>query len=275
MEQELKAFSQYYDLVIEFFVTYSFQVIGAIIIFILGLLVARWFASLVRKLCEKNDVDITLTLFLASCIKLLILAMVIIVCLGKFGISVAPFVAAIGAISLSAGLALQGVFSNYGAGFTIILTRPFVVGNTITVNGYSGIVEEIKLAYTQLTNEDGERITIPNKHIVGEAIVNSFENKIVEGEIGINYNSDIDQAIEIIQEQLISVELVSKTPAPMVGISEFADSSVNIAYRYWVPSQNYFELQYKVNKLIFAAFKDHNIDIPFPQREVKIIDTPS
>ncbi|MFC6673608.1 mechanosensitive ion channel family protein [Marinobacterium aestuariivivens] len=107
-DEELQAAGKIYSLVIDFFVNYSFQVIGAIIILIAGLLVARWAGNLTLRLCERHGVDITLRLFIASTVRLLVIAMFIVISLGKFGISVAPFVAAIGAVSLSIGLALQG-----------------------------------------------------------------------------------------------------------------------------------------------------------------------
>ena len=268
IQNELETLVRLSNVVVDFFVDYSFQVIGAIIIFILGLIAARWAARLTQRLCEKNAVDITLSLFIASTVKLLIIAMILVICLGKFGISVAPFVAAIGAISLSAGLALQGVFSNYGAGFTIILTRPFVVGNTISINGISGIVTEIKLAYTVLSNEDQEVITIPNKQIVGEVITNSFASKVVEASIGISYDSTPDKAIKLIIACLNANPDITQSPSPQVGIEAFADSSINIAYRYWVPTERFFEVQYQVNLSIFNALKGAGIEIPFPQREV-------
>ena len=268
IQKELETITRLTNLIIDFFVNYSFHVIGAIIIFLIGLIVARWVSQLALKICNKHNVDVTLAFFIASTTRLLIVAMVLVICLGKFGISVAPFVAAIGAISLSAGLALQGVFSNYGAGFTIILTRPFVVGNTIDINGVSGIVTEIKLAYTVLSNEDGEMITIPNKHIVGEVIVNSFEHKIVEASVGISYHNQPEQAIEVIVSALKGFEDITSTPAPQVGIEAFADSSINIAYRYWIPTNRYFEIQYQVNLAVLNALKEAKIEIPFPQREV-------
>ena len=270
MEQELETVTRLYGLVIDFFVNYSFQVIGALIIFVLGLIVARWFSRLTQRLCQRHEIDVTLSLFIANCVRLLIIAMVLVICLGKFGISVAPFVAAIGAISLSAGLALQGVFSNYGAGFSIILTRPFVVGNTITINGHSGLVKEIRLAHTVLASEDGESITIPNKQIVGEVIVNSYAYRIVEGSIGISYSADPEAAIALIEQQLAKHADISDTPAPQVGIEAFADSSVNIGYRFWIPTQRYFELQYQINGEIYRAFRAQGIEIPFPQREVTV-----
>ena len=272
IDQELENLTYFYNLIIDFFINYSFQVIGAIIILILGLIVARWVGNLTLRLCKRHNVDITLSNFISSTVRLLLVAMVVIICLGKFGISVAPFIAAIGAISLSIGLALQGVFSNYGAGFTIILTRPFVVGNTIRCNDVCGVVEEIRLAYTLLSTEDGEIITIPNKHIVGEVLVNSFENKVVEAEIGISYSADPAQAVALIQEQLSNNPNIVSEPAPQVGIASFGDSSVNIAYRYWVPTRQLFETQFQVNAAVYEAFNTNNVQIPFPQREVTVLN---
>ena len=273
IEQELASLTHFYTLLIDFFVNYSFQVIGAIIILIIGLIIARWIGNMTQRICLRNNVDITLGNFISSTVRLLIIAMVAVICLGKFGISVAPFIAAIGAVSLSIGLALQGVFSNYGAGFTIILTRPFVVGNTIRCNDVCGVVEEIRLAYTLLSTEDGEIITIPNKLIVGEVLVNSFENTVIEASIGISYSADPQQAIQLISDQLSDITEVVSDPKPQVGIAGFADSSVEIAYRYWVPTKQMFEVQFRVNAAIYQNFLSAGIEIPFPQREITLKPT--
>src|SRR5690606_20586842 len=106
-----------------------------------------------------------------------------IICLGKFGISVTPFVAAIGALSLGAGLALQGLLSNYGAGLALMIVRPFKAGDTLTLLGVSGVVSQVNLGNTVLETEDGEKITIPNKQIMGEVLINSQANKVWEGSI--------------------------------------------------------------------------------------------
>ncbi len=270
--KQLDFAQQAYTMMTEFFVNYSMQVIGAIIIFLIGLMIARWASNLVLRVLEKRNIDVTLRLFLASSTKIIILVMVLVVCLGKFGISVAPFVAAIGAVGLGAGLAMQGLLSNYGAGFNIILTRPFVVGNTITIAGVSGVVKEIRLAMTLLETEDGELITIPNKFIVGEILHNSFEYKVVEAEIGISYEDDADACVQCIRDTLSGFEQVTQTPPPQVGIASFGDSSVNIGIRYWVPTQDYFSAQYTVNGAVYAAVKQAGFTIPFPQREVRMLN---
>ena len=272
MEQELQQAQEVYKLITEFFVNYSFQILGAIIIFLLGILVARKVGNVVQALCEKKDLDITLSRFIASATRLIIIVMVGIIALGKVGISVTPFVAAIGAVSLGAGLAVQGLLSNYGAGLNIIITRPFVVGDTIRIKNVIGLVKEVHLGFTLLTDEDNVEITIPNKHIVGEIIHNSHADTLVEESVGIAYDSDTDMAIAVIQDALQQIDKVSQARKPLIGIESFADSSINIGVRFWAPTSHYFETRYRANAAIFAALQAAGITIPFPQREVRLLN---
>lgn len=272
MEQELQQAQAIYQLITEFFINYSFQILGAIIVFIIGVIVAKKISEFVFKLCERKNIDITLSRFIASTTKIIIIVMVGIIAMGKIGISVTPFVAAIGAMSLGAGLAMQGLLSNYGAGLNIILARPFVVGDTIRIQGVAGQVKEVHLAFTLLVDEDDVEITIPNKHIVGEIIQNSHEDTLAEETIGIAYDSDTDKAISIIQDALEKTENISTKRKPLVGIEDFADSSINIGIRFWAPTSKYFETRYRANTEIYSALQAANIPIPFPQREVRLLN---
>jgi len=272
MEQELEQAQQIYDLIVNYLVTYSFQIVAAIIIMIIGNIVAKKTAGFLENFMIKKGLDITLSHFTASFLKIILIAFAAIIALGKLGISVTPFVAAIGALSLGAGLALQGLLSNYGAGISIIVARPFVVGDTISVQGVTGVVKEVKLAYTVLSNEDEVSITIPNKHIVGEIIHNSKENSIVETTVGIAYDSDTDRAISVIHEAIVQTEGVVSDKSPQVGIDGFGDSSIDIGMRYWVPTESLFEIKYKVNQAVFKVLADNNIEIPFPQRYVHLFE---
>jgi len=268
--QELETIQKIIDVVTEFVINYSFQIVGALIILIVGLKLSGWLSRLVLRLCDKRNIDVTLARFFASSTKLLVMMFVIIIAIAKFGISIAPFIAALGAIAFGSSLAIQGPLSNYGAGLTLILTRPFVVGNTITVQNVSGVVDEIRLAATILTTEDGEELTIPNKLIVGEILRNSFENKIIESSVGISYEDDPKLAIEVLQQVLAQFSEICKDPAPQVGIEAFADSSINIGLRYWVPTKQYFNILYRVNLAIHQALAEAEITIPFPQQDIHI-----
>ncbi len=268
MKEELEAVEKYMDLIVEFAVKYGFQVIYAIIILIIGLIIARWLSNMVVRVCESRHLDITLSRFLGNVVRLTLIAFVLIIVLGKFGITMTPFIAAIGAVAFGSSLALAGLLSNYGAGLSIIITRPFVVNDTIQIQGVSGVVEEVGLAATRLSTEDGEQITIPNKHIVGEILINSFENKVVEASIGISYDDDAQKAIDTIQKALQTIPDIVSEPAPQIGIEEFADSSVNIGIRYWVPTKQYFQTLYQANLAVYKALDQAGITIPFPQRDI-------
>ena len=264
MEKEIQSVSKFYNIIIEFFVNYSFQIIGAVIITMLGIYIAKKVAVYVEKFCINKNIDVTLTQFIAATVKVIIIIGTVVIAVGKVGITVTPFIAAIGAMSLGAGLALQGMLSNFGAGVAIIATRPFVVGNTINIQDVSGVVKIIKLGYTVLVTEDNEEITIPNKHIVGEILVNSFEYKIVEMVVGIDYKNDPKKAIDVIYEVLDDHPEISQESKAQVGIKEFADASINIELRYWAPTVQYNETQYKINLDIFNALNKNNLTIPYP-----------
>lgn len=273
LKDEITQVSNFYNMAIEFLTNYSFHLIGAFIIFILGYLLAGKVSKWVLRLCEKNKLDITLSQFLSNTTKMLIVIMITIIALGKLGISVTPFIAAIGAISLGAGLALQGLLSNYAAGFNIIIIRPFVVGDTITVQGVTGIVKEVLLAYTILHDEDNVKITIPNKHIVGEVLKNSSGDSLLELNIGIAYKHNPLEVIELFEKVINELGVVGQVRQPQIGIGEFADSAINIEIRLWTPTATMFDAKHKVYKALYLALDEANITIPFPQRDVHLIQS--
>lgn len=272
IEQELKQIEEIYQLVANYLVEYSFQVIGAILILIIGMIAAGMLSRAAVRLLTKRNVDVTLTAFLGSLTKIIVFACFLIISLGKFGITVAPFVAALGAATLGIGLALQGPISNYGAGVAIILARTFKVGDTVTISEWFGVVQEIRLAYTLLETEDGEIITIPNKHVIGEIIQNSFASRVVETIIGIDYGDSPELAIDTIRTVLSDMDCVSQEPSFQVGIDGFGDFSINIGLRYWVPTQSYYESKYLVNQRLYSGLKEAGIRIPFPRRDVYLFN---
>ncbi|KZN62687.1 hypothetical protein N473_18865 [Pseudoalteromonas luteoviolacea CPMOR-1] len=270
IEQEIAQFEKYYDMIRTYLLTYSMQLLAAILIIAFGLWLAKKLAGATHTLLVRHNIDITLTNFVSNVVKVIVVTMFIIIALGKIGISVTPFVAAIGAASLGAGLAVQGMLSNYGAGLALIATRPFVVGDTISVKGVSGQVKSIELGHTILINEQKVEITVPNKHIIGEVLHNSFNYSHVEGQIGIAYSASATTAISVIENILRHDDNVAQDPAPQVGIEEFADSSVTISYRYWTPTISLIENKLTVNHAIYQGFKEAQIEIPFPQRVITI-----
>ncbi len=271
LKNEIDQVNRFYQIAVDFFANYSFQLLGAFIIFIIGYMVAGKISALVLRLCERHQLDITLSKFIANTTKMLIVILITIIALSKLGISVTPFIAAIGAVSLGAGLALQGLLANYAAGFNIILIRPFVVGDTIRVQNVTGIVEEVLLAYTILRDEDNVKIMIPNKHIVGEILENSNKDSLLELTVGISYQHNPIEVIAILEQRINELDHVSKVRKPQIGINAFADSSINLAIRLWTPTENLYAAKYKTYECIYLTLEAANITIPFPQRDVHLI----
>lgn len=271
MEEELQQAQALYDTLIEFAVTYSFQILGALVILFIGWWMAAKIGDMVENLMTGRNIDITLSRFTGGACKILVLALVIIIALGNIGISVTPLIAAVGAIGLGAGLAIQGMLANYAAGFTIIITRPFVLGDTIQVRGVSGVVDKVMLPYTILIDEDNVHIQIPNKLIVGEILHNSAEQMLIELEVGVAYSSDVDAVIDVLQQAVKTVEGISDEKAPAIGVDNFGDSSINFGVRVWALTTRHFEIKYALNKAIYDALKRAEVEIPFPQREVRML----
>ena len=274
MTEEITAVQKLIDTAVQYGVAYGFQVLGALITLFIGLAAGTWIEGLLVKFFQKKNLDVTLAKFIAGCGKITVLVFAGIIALGKFGITIAPFIAALSAMAFGASFAIQGPLSNYGAGLSIILGRPFVVGNTITVADMSGVVEKVTLSCVILTDEDGVKITIPNKDIVGKIIQNSQEFKLAAGVIGVSYENDPGKAIEIIQRVIEKFPETARQPKPQIGVQDFAESAINIGYRFWVPTQKYFHVFYAVNAAVYKALKEAGVTIPFPQREVRIISQP-
>ncbi|MDA1023741.1 MAG: mechanosensitive ion channel family protein [Proteobacteria bacterium] len=256
VEQNIKQATKLIDTLTEFAVTYGFQIVGALVFLLIGLKVAGWVGRRLQVLCEARDIDVTLAKFIGNISKIVMIVFVAIITLGNFGITIAPLIALAGASAFGATIALQGPLSNYGAGLSIVLTRPFAVGNTITVKTASGVVDEITLAHTTLLGEDGERISIPNKDIVGQVLVNSQTRRVVETKAVVPNDADVDKAINAIREALATLPDMDDGPPPQVGIHDFAYGGLVLGIRFWVLSANYFQKRYAVNAAILKALRD-------------------
>lgn len=261
VNENIETVSVWIGVLTDFAIEYGFQILGALVFLLIGLLVINWIGNRLANVAQAKNIDITLSMFMGSAVKFILIVILIIITLGNFGISIAPLIALAGAITFGATLALQGPISNFGAGVAIIITRPFVVGNVITVHGISGVVDRITLGITFLTGEDGEQIAVPNKEIVGQVIVNSMELRIVETKFCIASDTDTDHVIQLVRSTLSKIEGISEDPAPQVGIQDFTYGGIIIGIRVWAPGLKYFQVRYSVNGSIFEALKNDNIHL--------------
>jgi small conductance mechanosensitive channel len=269
--QQVDTVKNLINMITEFLVKYSFQVLGGIIVLVLGWMVARFIGNWLLKFLGKKQIDVTVSKFIVGAVKLIILAFAFIVALGKFGIEIAPLIAGISVVGFGTSFALQGPLSNYAAGISLIFSKPFTVGQIIEVAGVMGEVIDIKIPKTELKTVDGTMITVPNKDIVGEIIHNYSTYKKLDITVGVSYKSDVEKALKVVNDIVTHEGRVTKDVRPKVGISQFADSSINIYARLWCKQDHYWDVLFDVNKKIFAEFARTGIEIPFPQRDVHII----
>lgn len=261
MEQQIGAIASFVDTIVQFLVTYGFQIVGALVVLFIGLKLAGWTGRKVTEKAMGRDIDPTLAKFIGNVAKLVVVAFVAIITLGNFGITIAPLIALAGASAFGVTLAMQGPLSNYGAGLSIILSRPFVVGNTIAVADVSGVVDEIALAATVLVGEDGERIRIPNKEIIGQVIVNSDEQRVVQTKICVGAEEDIEGAIEVLRLALDAIPEINAARTPQIGVHDFTYGGVILGLRFWVPSRRYFQTRYAVNRAALEALTGAGIKL--------------
>ena len=228
-------FSNLLAKVYELLMVYGMKVVAAIVIFVVGRWVARAISNLIKKMMTKSKTDETLVKFVGSLSYVALLAFVIIAAINQLGIQTTSFIAILGAAGLAIGLALQGSLGNFAAGVLMIIFKPFKVGDYIEGAGVAGTVEEIQIFNTQLVTPDNKTVIVPNAKMTGDNITNYTVKgtRRVDFVFGIGYEDDIDKARQVIEGIIYSDERVLKDPAPMVAVSELADSSVNFTTRAW------------------------------------------
>jgi len=269
--EEISTAKKLIDMIIEFIVKYSFQVLGGIVILIVGVIVSKLVEKFLDNFLERHKVDVTVSKFLVAIVKLIIIVFAGLIALGSFGVTIAPFIAGLSVIGFGTSFALQGPLSNYAAGATLIFTKPFKVGDIIEVTGVMGEVQDMTLARTEVKTVDGTKIVIPNKQIIGEIIHNFSEYKKLDITVGVSYDTHMEKALNIVRGIVKRDGRISSNPEPKVGISEFADSSINIYLRLWCKQVDYWDVMFDINKAIYDLFAKNEINIPFPQRDVHII----
>jgi small conductance mechanosensitive channel len=252
--------------------TYGLRVIGAIVLLIVGRMVAGFIRRAVRKGLERAEMDATLVPFLSKGVYYLVLAVVVIAVLQLFGVQTTSLVAVLGAAGLAVGLALQGTLSNFAAGVMLLIFRPFKVGDFVDTAGTAGSVEEIGIFSTTLKSPDNVKIVVPNSQVYGQTIknFNGFETRRVDMVMGISYDDDIQRALDTITGIVTKDERVLADPAPLVAVSNLGDSSVDIVVRPWCKGSDYWALTFDLTRQLKEGLEAAGCSIPYPQRDVHL-----
>ena len=263
------------ELMTEVVVTYGLDVIGAIIILIVGWMVSGWGRAVVKKaLAKTGKIDAMVQGFAANGVKYAILIFTVLAVLDRFGVETTSFIAVLGAAGLAIGLALQGALSNLAAGVMILFFRPFKIGDFIEGAGQSGTVKSVSLFLTYLNTPDNVEVILPNTQLWNAAIKNySFnQTRRLDLVFGIGYDDDIDQAMKLLNDILSADERCHKDPAALVVVGNLGESSVDIIVRIWCSGSDYWGLKWDLLKTVKQRFDAEGISIPYPQRDVHLIN---
>ncbi|VAX07864.1 Small-conductance mechanosensitive channel [hydrothermal vent metagenome] len=269
--------AEYTDMATGFAMTYGMNILGALLILIIGWIVAGWAKRFLTKILGKSSkIDTTLISFFSSGIRYIILIFTVIAVLGKFGVQTASLIAIVGAASLAIGLALQGTLSNIAAGVMLLIFRPFKIGDFINAAGHAGSVKNLGLFVTEMATGDNVQIIIPNSQIWGASIQNysAHDTRRIDLMIGIGYDDNIDNAIAEIGAVIEADDRSLKSPETSIFVGELADSSVNIVVRVWTKSRDYWPLKAALTKNIKHKFDEKGISFPYPQQDIHVVNMP-
>ena len=251
---------------------YGLKLIGALLVLIIGLWIAKLITKQLGRLLKVRNYDASLQGFLSSLVGILLKTLVFIVALGMMGIEMTSFIAILGAAGLAVGMALSGTLQNFAGGVMILIFKPFKVGDLIDAQGYLGVVKEIQIFVTILTTPDNKTIIIPNGGLSTGSLTNySTEPKRrVDWTVGFGYGDDYDKARELVLGILKADKRVLADPEPFVALGALADSSVNLTVRAWVNAADYWAVFFDFNEQVYKVFNKEGINIPFPQMDVHI-----
>jgi small conductance mechanosensitive channel len=271
MNDQLGTLAHVQSKIIDLAIQFGPKVLVAIVIVIAGIFVGRWVGRITDGGLKKFSLDLPVRQLLVRIVRIFVLVLFAIMALQNLGIELLPVIAGLGVAGAGIALAMQGVLSNIVAGLTIIFTKPFRVGEYISIVGEEGRVENISLFSTILSHADQSQLVIPNRKIVGEILHNYGNIRQLDIMVNVAYDTDMDKALAVINEVLQGNPLILKDPLPVITVSALEPSWISIAVKPWTSVPDYIPAKSEINKAIVETFRSRNIVIPFSQHEVRIL----
>ena len=260
------------DKVIFYLVDHGMQILTAIVLMGIGVVIARWAGNLVHRWLKTKAFDEPVSNLIAKVVKLVVVGFIGIMALGQMGVQITPLIAGIGVAGVGASLAMQGLLGNLVAGLTIIFSKPFTIGEYIELLGVYGQVTDIALFSTTLLHADNSRVIVPNRKIVGEILHNYGNIRQLDLTAGVAYSADLTMALAIVNEILQQNPSVLKEPVPVIGIAALNESSIALAIKPWVKVEDFVPAQAAIYQAVIEGFRDKQIEIPFPRRDVHLLN---
>lgn len=257
--------------VIDLTVKFGPKVLAASLILALGFMVGRWSARWLERALLHLEMEPPVRSLIVRVARVAISALFVVMALQNLGVELLPLIAGLGVAGAGVALAMQGLLSNLFAGVTIILTKPFRIGQYIGIVGEEGAVESITLFQTTLSHPDKSLVVIPNRKIVGEILHNYGKIRQLDVVIGVCYDVDLNRVLQLIRQILRDSRRVLQDIEPVIRVSTFADSWVEIAVKPWAPVAEYADASGDIYKRILEVFREQGIVMPLPQREVRLL----
>ncbi len=260
------------ELVQTYVIPWGINIFFAIVIFVVGRIVAKMLVKLFGSMLRRSKYDDMLVDFIQSIVGAVLLLFVIVASLDQLGVDTTSLVAILGAAGLAIGLSLQDSLKNFAAGVMLLVFRPFKAGDYVEAGGTAGVVKSISIFNSTFTSPDNKEIIVPNGKIYGDNIVNysAKDTRRVDMVVGISYDSDLLKAKQILNELIAEDERILADPAPKVAVSELADSSVNFIVRPWVKTADFWDVKFAFTEKVKLRFDQEGIGIPFPQMDVHL-----
>jgi len=257
---------------VDFAIANGPKILTAAVILFVGIMAGRAVGKALMRGLGKRDMEPPVRMLITRLVKLLILIFTLVIALGTAGVDVVALVAGLSIAGVGVGLAMQGVLSNVVAGLTIIFTKPFRVDEYIEIASVQGQVKSIELFSTTLLHADMSRVVVPNRKIVGEILHNYGKIRQLNLAVGVGYGSDIPRVLAMLREIVAASPRALKTPAPGIGVSTLSESSITVAVKPWTSLEDFGPAGAEIYQTILDKFRAQGIEIPFPQREVRLLN---
>jgi small conductance mechanosensitive channel len=271
MDEHLQTLDKVKSTAIDMAMQFGPKLLVAIIIIGAGVYAGGWVAKGLLRGLRKFELEPPVRDLLVRIVRVLVVGLFAIMALQNLGVQLLPLIAGIGVAGAGIALAMQGVLGNLVAGLTIIFTKPFRVGEYISILGVEGNVQTISLFNTTLGHPDQSRVVIPNRKIVGEILHNYGKIRQVDLVVGVTYDTDLNRALAEIKAVLQVNPHVLKEPAPVIAVSVLSDSSIDIAVKPWTNVPDFPVAGGEIYKAIVERFRERGVAMPFPQLEVRLL----
>jgi small conductance mechanosensitive channel len=250
------------DVLTQLAVQYGPRVLAATLVLVAGLIVMHWVAKFAARGLARLSLEQPVRDLLLRVLRIVVLFLFLLLALQNLGIDLLPLLAGLGIVGAGIALALQGVLGNVAAGLTIIFTRPFRVGEYISIAGVEGIVGRISIFSTTLRHSDLSLVVVPNRKIAGEILHNYGEIRQLDLSVRVAYGTDLDLAVRLVRDVLAANPRVLQDPAPLVAAVALGDYAISIAIKPWVTVPDYGAAAGEINPAVVAIFRLRGVEIP-------------